>query len=266
MPDLAHLPLRRIGAEGTDNVLYRLGHDLLVRFPRLPHAAAQVDSIARWLPDIAARLPLAVPLVLRLGQPDHGYHFPWMVTAWLPGRTLGVGLDQPDAARRLAGMIRALQTSPAPIKAPLRRGDAINLRLAGVAAQIPEVIEGDARQLRGLLDRLSHLPPPKGPPVWSHGDLHSLNLLMRRGRLSAVIDWGSLGMGDPAMDLLPAFMVFDPPARDIFLAELSPEPPAVERARAVALSKVVRGLPYYRTSNPGLHAVLCATLPRLFLP
>ena len=263
MPDLAPLPLRRVGAEGTDNVLFRLGPHHLLRFPRRPHAAAQLDRIARFLPTLAASLPLPVPLPLRLGSPGEGYPFSWMVTAWLPGHPAPPSLTGPGPALALAATLRALQAQPLPPDAPRRVSDALDHRLAALEAFIPKVTETNPKPLFALLNRLRALPPPAEPRVWSHGDLHPLNLLIRRGKLTALIDWGNLGAGDPAMDLLPAFMAFDGAARAAFLAGMEPSEAALDRARVVTLSKVVHGLPYYRVSNPAFHAILRASLDRL---
>ncbi len=264
MPDLAALPLRRVGQAGTDNALFRLGPRLVLRFPRLPHAADQLTRMTALLPGLAAALPLPVPVPLRLGRPGAGYPFPWMVTAWLPGHPAPPRLSDPAVALALAEMIRRLHARPAPAGTIRREGDEPALRLSALEAFIPKVVEADPARLLSLLHRLRPLPPHAGPLVLSHGDLHPLNLLMRRGRLVAVIDWGNLCLGDPAMDLLPAFMAFDGPARAAFLRVMNPAPGALERARAVALSKVVHGLPYYRSSNPSFHAILLATLGRLW--
>jgi aminoglycoside phosphotransferase (APT) family kinase protein len=267
MPDLAELPLTRIGRSGTDNVLFRLGPDLIARFPRVPHAETQIGRIARWLPGLAAALPLAVPLMLRQGVPQGAYPFAWTITPYLPGRpALPLrAADQSAAATALATSLRALQAQPIPPDAPRRiHSDRLDHRLSALEAFLPALAtHTDPRRLNDLTRRLRALPPPPEPPVWSHGDLHPLNLLARRGRLTALIDWGDLGVGDPALDLLPAFTLFDRPARDRFLAEMAPHPDAVQRARAVALGKCVHGLPYFRQSNPGFHAVLVATLARV---
>ena len=263
MPDLAGQPLRRIGAEGTDNVLFRLGPQLLLRFPRLPHAAAQLDLIARFLPTLAPALHLPVPLPLRVGSPGDGYPFPWMVTDWLPGHPAPPSLTNPGPALALAATLRALHAQPLPTDAPYRASDALDRRLAALEAFIPKVTETDQKPLFALLTRLRALPPPGEPQVWSHGDLHPLNLLIQRGKLTALIDWGTLGAGDPAMDLLPAFMAFDGAARAAFLDAMAPTEAALDRARAITLAKIVHGLPYYRVSNPAFHAILRASLGRL---
>lgn len=264
-PDLAGLALRRMGQSGTDNVIFRLGPDLALRIPRLPHAARQMQRMADWLPRLAPALPLPVPMPLHLfpASPDlpHGA----LLTAWLPGKPGLPGLSDPAPARALAQTILALQAGPLPPDAPRREGDSLALRLSGLAQQIPEVTEADPARLLALLERLRDLPPAAEPPRWTHGDLHPLNWLTTRGRITALIDWGTLAAGDPAIDLLPAFFGLDGAARTAFLEDMAPSPAALDRARAVALSKVVRGLPYYRTSNPGFHAILRAALPRLWL-
>lgn len=262
-PDLAGLALRRMGQSGTDNVIFRLGPTHALRIPRLPHAAHQMRRMADWLPRLATALPVPLPLHIFPSTPDlpHGA----LLTPWLPGRPGTPGLSDPAPARALAQAIRALHAQPLPPHAPRRDGDTLALRLSGLAQQIPLVTEADPARLHALLERLRDLPPAAEPARWTHGDLHPLNWLIRGGRITALIDWGTLAVGDAAVDLLPAFFGLDGPARDAFLAELNPGPAALDRARALALSKVVRGLPYYRASNPAFHAILRAALPRLWL-
>jgi aminoglycoside phosphotransferase (APT) family kinase protein len=140
----------------------------------------------------------------------------------------------------------------------------LDLRLAGsehFIAQFQD--EADPARLRQVLARARQLPAHAGPPVWHHGDLHPLNLLTDQGRLSAVIDWGSLGTGDPSMDLMAGWALFDAPARAAFRRALAPDPAAWARGRALAFSKAVAAIPYYRTSNPRFRDAMKATLARV---
>ena len=115
MPDLAALPLKRGGLTGTDNVLFRIGAELVGRFPRLPHAEAQISTQAQWLPRLAGTLPLAVPLTHRFGLPGASYPFRWAILPWLPGHAAFAGpLDQTAAALTLAKFLQALQAQPRP--------------------------------------------------------------------------------------------------------------------------------------------------------
>lgn len=266
MPELATAPLRRAGQSGTDNVLYRIGNEFVARFPRLPHAEAQISTQAQWLPRLSAHLPLSVPLTLRFGLPGAGYPYRWTVLNWLPGHAAFAGpLDQEPAARALAGFLQALQRQPAPEGAPLRGDkDRLDLRLAGLGQFIGQFQgEADPLVLVKALATLRRLPPYDGPKLWVHGDLHALNLLALRRQLTGVIDWGDLGLGDPAMDLMIAWTLFDPPARAVFRAALAPSPEAWARGRALAFAKAVAAIPYYRRSNPGFRDVMLRTLARV---
>ena len=110
---------------------------------------------------------------------------------------------------------------------------------------------------------MRRLPGHRGPLVWVHGDLHPLNLLTYHGKLSAVIDWGSMGLGDPAMDLMAAWTLFDAPARSLFRQTMDAPDDVWNRARALAFSKSVAAIPYYRTSNPRFRDVMKLTLARV---
>jgi aminoglycoside phosphotransferase (APT) family kinase protein len=266
MPELAALPLKRVGLTGTDNVLYRIGLGMVGRFPRLPHAEAQISTQAQWLPRLADALPLAVPLTLRFGLPGEGYPFRWTVLPWLPGHAAFAGpLDQGAAALALAGFLQALQAQPRPDAAPLRgEADLLSLRFAELGQYIGQFQgEADPLVLAKVAAVMRRLPPHDGKPVWVHGDLHPLNLLALRGRLIGVIDWGGLGLGDPATDLMIGWTLFDAPARQVFQDALQPSPEAWARGRALAFAKAVAAIPYYRRSNPGFRDVMLRTLARV---
>ncbi len=266
MPDLAGLALKREGLSGTDNVLYRIGSDLVGRFPRMPQAEAQNSRQAQWLPRLSEALPLPVPLAKRFGLPREGYAFRWMVMPWLPGHAAFAGpLEQDAAAVALAGFLKVLQAQPQPANAPLR-GDAdrLSLRFDSLGADIGQFQgEADPVFLAKIAAGMRKLAPFAGPLVWVHGDLHPLNLLALRGRLSGVIDWGGLGLGDPAMDLMIGWTLFDAPARQVFRQAMDPSPEAWARGRALAFAKAVAAVPYYRRSNPGFREVMLATLNRV---
>ena len=270
MPDLAGLPLRRMTGAGTDTVLYRLGPRLLVRFPRRPVADVEVDPLARWLPVLAPHLPLSVPLVLRRGGPGGtggaGYPYRWTVGPWLAGRDAWVAPPRADAAiAAMAGFLAALAGLACPQDAPLRgEKDRLDLRLAGIEASIDGFAgEADKVLLRDLVAEARELPAFRGRPVWVHGDLHALNLLTRRGRVSAVIDWGGMGLGDPGTDLMVAWTLFDGPGRRALRAAMRPDPADWARGRARALAMAVLAIPYYRHSNPVFHAAMRCILARV---
>lgn len=217
--DLAGLPLEHLDA-GWDNVLWRLGADLVVRLPRRAFAVALVETEQRWLPELAPRLPLPVPAPVRVGRPSADYPWPWSIVPWLAGEP---GDRAPltaasDAARRLAAFLDALHheaPAPAPCSrvrgVPLvERAEAFEARIESLAGQI------DGARLREVWDAALAAPVHSGAPLWVHGDLHPANVLVAEGTLAAVIDFGDLSAGDPANDLAAAWMLLPDRARDEF--------------------------------------------------
>lgn len=218
-PDLAGLDIE-VAANGWDNVVCRLGDDYLVRLPRRAASAGLVVNEQRWLPGLAGRLPLPVPAPVRTGRPGRGYPWSWSVVPFLPGEVAGrtPPVDPGEAARTLGGFLAALHR-PAPADAPVNpfRGIALAGRAAGVEAQLPHLDDPVERAaaLRVWEDAVA-VPAWDGPPMWLHGDLHPANILVDRGRISAVIDFGDITGGDPATDLAVAWMVLPAPQREEF--------------------------------------------------
>jgi len=219
-PDLADLEIVEI-ASGWDNAIYRLGEDLTARLPRREVAAVLVEHEQRWLPTLADRLPLPIPVPLRAGQPTLGYPWRWSICAWLPGESaLRVPAVDAAAADALGRFVGALAT-PAPPDAPpnpfrgvplAQRTERLDMNLHALG----DAVDGTA--IRALWSELVTTPVWAGPPLWIHGDLHPGNVLVDRGHLSAVIDFGDITGGDPAMDLSAAWMFFPPSIRPVFRA------------------------------------------------
>ncbi|MDM7892619.1 aminoglycoside phosphotransferase family protein [Curtobacterium caseinilyticum] len=216
-PDLADLELRVVAA-GWDNVVVRAGDDLAVRLPRRSAAAVLVEHEQRWLPGIAARVADVVPVSapVRTGRPALGYPWAWSVVRWLPGRPAGEQHPQgAGVATDLAAFVARLHV-PAPVDAPVNpvravplatRSDAVLTRLA--ATDVPRAVE-----LVALWRTAADAPTHAGPPVWVHGDLHPFNLLVQASptgdrRLPAVIDFGDVTAGDPAVDLATRWLTLD---------------------------------------------------------
>ncbi|MCW3095152.1 MAG: hypothetical protein JWL77_770 [Chthonomonadaceae bacterium] len=202
-PDLADLPIRLVET-GWDNVMLRLGDELAVRMPRRTLAATLIEHEQRWLPGLAPRLPLPVPVPLRVGLPGVGYPWRWSVLPWLKGTAADLTLPDADQGPALAGFLRALHT-PAPPDAPPNpfRGVPLQQRLPAIAERLERVAH--------LTDCITPVvcnvweqalaAPIDVAPTWLHGDLHSRNVLVEKGALSAVIDWGDMTQGDRATDL-----------------------------------------------------------------
>src|SRR5438876_6360803 len=251
-PQWADLPIARVSSAGTDNAIYRLGDDLAVRLPRIHWAVDLVAKEQRWLPALAPRLPLTVPLPVAAGEPEHAFPYPWGVVQWLPGEMATLdGLDDPiDAARELAAFVRALRAvdaSGGPTHGrgfPVRRGDEI---LRANVAELRGELDGDA--VLAAWERVLAAPDYDDPPTWFHGDLSYLNVLVRDRRLVSVIDWGTCGVGDPAIDTIVAWSLFDADARAAYREALGCDDAAWERGKAWVLQGI-GGITYYRETNP----------------
>lgn len=256
-PPWADLPIHPVVSYGTDHDIYRLGEHLSVRLPRIGWAAGQAAKEARWLPRLAPHLPLAVPVQVAGGHPAEGYPFDWSVYEWLPGENASTTIpDLEQAAADLAAFVAALRqvdTAGAPPRPPHARGGPLaegDEQVRRSIAELGDRISG-AAALRSWEESL-HAPPWAGPEVWVHGDLLPGNLLVVAGRLSAVIDFGGLGVGDPACDLQPAWNVFAGASRARFRAELDVDDASWLRGRGWALYQAVSALPYYWDTNPGI--------------
>jgi aminoglycoside phosphotransferase (APT) family kinase protein len=243
-PDLAELPFVEV-VLGWDNILYRLGDDLAVRLPRRSASAALLLNEQRWLPRLAPRLPLSVPVPLRIGTHSQALGYPWSfsICPWLPGAAFehAPPRDAAEAARSLARFIAALH-QPAPADAPANayRGIALPGRAERLHAHLESLGSAvDRRAVFARWEQLVQTPEWTGPPLWLHGDLHPLNLLVDQGRLSAVIDFGDICAGDPASDLFAAWMLFDVDARAVFRASTGADDATWRRAQGWALALAV---------------------------
>jgi aminoglycoside phosphotransferase (APT) family kinase protein len=220
-PQWRPLPLSRLDPAGSDHVIYRLGRSLSVRFPRHPGAVGQAAKEAALLPWLAPRLPLAVPVPVAVGSPGFGYPWEWGVARWLPGSSAaGLG-DSVEAARTLAGFLSTLQSLPVPADASLGADQPLAARDEVTRQAIADLADVfDAAALIRVWEQALEAPAWQRPPVWFHGDFHTGNLLTVDGRLSAVIDFGGLGVGDPAKDLQIAYTLLEPAPRAVFRAAL----------------------------------------------
>jgi len=257
-PQWADLPIEPVSSAGTDNALYRLGDDMVVRLPRRERATPQVDTEHAWLPRLAPHLPLAVPVPLARGVPGEGYPWPWSITPWLAGENVTIArlADPRQAATNLARFITALQRidpagGPPPGEHNFGRGVPLAQRDSRTHEAI-RALEGmlDTAALTAAWDAALRAPAWHDPPVWIHGDVSAGNLLAVQGRLSAVIDFGCLGVGDPACDLMIAWTLFSGESREAFRAALAVDDATWARGRGWALSWALIFIPYYLTTNP----------------
>lgn len=267
VPDLADRPLRPLDASGSSNALFRLGDDLLVRLPRQPGGSETITKEARRLPYLAPALPVPVPEVVVVGEPGFGYPERWSVVRWIDGEVPRVPVERGVAtdalARDLAGVVGALRELAVPADAladpALRwyRGDsllamdeAVHGYVAGCRAIAGLDLDLDA--CRRVWEKATALTDSgeDGAPRWLHGDLLAENLLVREGRLAAVLDFGALSVGDPTVDLVAGWELLDPPGREVFRSVLGVDEVTWLRGRAWALAIAVMTFPYYWHTMP----------------
>ena len=257
-PDWADLGLSRVESAGTENAIYRLGDDMAIRLPYLSANTIQIDKDHHWLPLLGPQLPLPIPIQVAKGAPHERYPSQWSICSWLPGKAaeferLG---DPSMAATELAKFIHALQNvepagGPEPGDHNFFRGIPLADRDDWTRTAIAESANLiDSRAVTAAWERDLSAPVWVEPPVWIHGDLSPDNLLALSGRLSGVIDWGGLAVGDPATDLLPAWNLFRSKSRGVFRDETQADDATWSRGRGLALSVALVALPYYLKSNP----------------
>lgn len=258
-PQWADLPVVKAPSAGTDHAMFRLADDMVVRLPRIPGAARQVDTEQRWLPRLAPQLPLQVPVPLGRGVPGQGFPMPWSVYAWLDGEN---AFDRPivdlrDAAIELGGFVAALRSVDATGGPQSFRGGPVNTSGYDVRTPIRDLsADGtiDGRAATAAWEQVLALPQWKGKPNWLHGDLMPGNLLTRGGRLTGVIDFGVLGIGDPACDLIPAWYLFGGDTRELFRSAADVDDTTWARGRGWALCLGLGAEHHYRIKNPALAA------------
>lgn len=261
-PQWAELPLELLDPAGSDHVIYRLGEELSVRLPRHTGAIGQAKKESEWLPRLSPHLPLAIPVPVGVGEPAFDYPWPWAVSRWLDGEvaTAEALAGSSGTAVKLAEFLTALQQfAPEDIPVEDAREDLTVRPLAdrdrATRAAIAEVGGAfDTAALTELWDAALSAPGWDRPPVWFHGDFHTGNLLTVDGRLSAVIDFGGLGIGDPACDLTIAFTLMSAGSRAAFRAALGVDDATWTRGRGWALTTGLNAYTSYATVNPRVAA------------
>ncbi|WP_340384544.1 aminoglycoside phosphotransferase family protein [Streptomyces sp. SS7] len=254
-PVWAGLPVRRLPSSGTENAMFRLGTDKVVRLPRHPGAVENVAHERRWLARLGPSLRVAAPVPLAEGAAGAGFPWPWSVYGWLEGRNPVAGaVEEPrrlaaDLGAFVAGL-RGVDVTGGP---PNPRGGPLGGRdghTRDALARLRGRIDTDT--VTALWEEALRVPERTAPGVWAHGDLSPGNVLVAGGRLSAVIDFGTVGVGDPAVDLVPAWNLLPASARGTFREAVGADDDEWARGRGWALSISLIQLPYYWDTNPAL--------------
>ncbi len=251
-PRWSDFELQPLASTGTDNALFRLGNDMVVRMPIVDWAVADVEKEQEWLPRLAPFLPVPIPTPISMGVAGDLYPHRWSIYRWCVGENPKVGyLTQPlELASDVANFLSALRNidtaggSIASRGLPLAdRDEATRIAISSLSSMM------DTREITAVWESALELPVWDGPNVWVHGDLSPGNILTIGGRLSAVIDFGSLGVGDPAVDLIIAWNLFPSDVRPGFRAQAGVDEATWKRGRAWALSIALIQLPYYFETN-----------------
>ena len=245
-PHWKELAIKPVALGGWDNRTFHLGEKMLVRMPSAQVYSLQVEKEQKWLPKLAPLLPLQIPIPLAIGEPADGYPWKWSIYRWLDGDTAASIpiANLSDFAASLAQFLIALQRidttgGPLPGLHSFYRGGSLRTydvetrqALATLNGKID--INAATELWEDALATSWH-----GFPVWVHGDLSCGNLLVQEGRLSAVIDFGQLTIGDPACDLAIAWTFFEGKSREIFRSMLPLDAGTWARGRAWTLWKAL---------------------------
>ena len=255
-PRWADLPVEPVEFGGWDNRTFHLGARMTVRLPSAAAYALQVEKEHRWLPKLAPHLPLPIPTPLAKGAPADGYPWPWSVYRWLEGETATTGriADLHQFATALAQFLTALRRvdpagGPPPGRHNFFRGGPLTVYDAETRQALTALdgrIDTDAA---GAVWEAALGATWRGTPVWFHGDVAAGNLLLEDGRLGAVIDFGTSGVGDPACDLAIAWTLLEEESRDAFRAALRLDDATWARGRGWTLWKGLITLAEHTNAN-----------------
>lgn len=262
-PRWAELPIREVRSTATVNAIYRLGDHLCARLPRVRGWARDLEKEWHWLPKLAPHLSLRVPEPVAKGRPAGSYPFSWAIYGWIDGRPYSDGLvdDERRAAGDLARFVAELRRidpavgAPRGGREPLRKLDALTRKAIESSRDVIDVEAATAAWERAL-----ESPTWEGKPVWVHADLLRPNVLVHDGRIRAVIDFGGVGVGDPAADVIAAWSVFGHTGRETFRGALDVDDGTWHRARGFALHQAAMIIPYYAGTNPEFVALAKRTV------
>ncbi|MGI6741465.1 MAG: aminoglycoside phosphotransferase family protein [Brevefilum sp.] len=257
-PKWTDLPIYPVKESGNDNRTFRLGEKMSIRLPSAERYVAQVDKENKWLPYLADNLQIPIAQPIAKGIPSQDYPWSWSIMKWIEGETVSKSRikNLSRFALELAGFIKALHsidTLDGPIAGEhnFHRGGSLKVYDEETRKTI-ELLkdEFDSSTLLKIWGKALKTEWTE-KPVWVHGDLEADNILVDKdGALCGVIDFGILGVGDPASDLVIAWTFFDKESRNTFQESINLDKNLWERARGWALWKALISYEKYRKNNP----------------
>ncbi|PVB61342.1 aminoglycoside phosphotransferase family protein [Labrenzia sp. 011] len=267
-PHFSHLPIAPVSKQGWDNRTFRLGDRLSVRLPSHASYAEAVEKEANVLATLGKDLSVDVPEVVAIGAPSEEFPLPWSVRRWIKGDTLAdtAGVDQRSLAISLGKCLAELRSIPSgngPYAGrhsfyrgchPSVYGDEVQKSLESLEGKV------DASLCRAIWQR-SVSSAWKGKPVWFHGDVAIGNILADNSTVTALIDFGTCGVGDPACDFVMAWTYFGVKDRRFFRSACAIDENTWQRARGWALWKALACLS--GLSGPDLDGIQVRTLQTL---
>lgn len=260
-PEWSHLAIQRLSTSGSSNVLFRLGDDLLVRLPRQPNGGSTILKESRWLPTLQDRLPVRTPEIVAVGSPSEAFPEHWSIQRWIPGFQLSASRTRPRErlAEELGDAIKVLRDLPRPEKLDDSLLPYRGRSLAEHDAKFRRDLAA-CRQIRSLdldLDAMLSIweeglkQPEAKETRWFHSDVVAENILVdARGHIAAILDFGGMGLGDPAIDLHGAWEIFDADDRARFRQRLAADDAEWLRGRAWALAVPAMTYSYYWPTMP----------------
>lgn len=244
-PQWSHLEIKPVKNSGHDNRTFHLGDDLTIRLPSGKEYEPQIQKEAKWLPVLAQHLSLPITAPVAKGKPTPEYPLAWSINRWLVGETVThTNVDLQKFAIELARFLKELEAinaenGPQAGAHNFYRGGDLAVYIEEFEQALTQLPAGPQRNHYQDIWTTALATKWEKKPVWVHGDIAVGNLLVNDGHLSGVIDFGILGTGDPACDLVMAWTFFDSKTRKAFKEEMGLDDTTWQRGKAWALWKAL---------------------------
>jgi len=255
-PEWSDLAIEPVKCSGNDNRTFHLGEHMSVRLPSEASYVPQVEKEQIWLPILSKELSLPISTPLAKGNPSEAYPWPWSINKWLEGETLSHNKlnDLNQFASDLGTFLIELQSidasgGPLAGKHNFYRGGSVAVYDEESRYAIENVSDTFNEYILLEIWELALDSKWDSEPLWVHGDIAPGNILIKDGKLCAVIDFGILGVGDPACDAAMAWTFFDNNSRKVFKKVLNMDEGTWNRARGWALWKALITYNSHKNSN-----------------